>query len=52
MNEEKQLVDVSKQPIVFYGYISFSIFFLYAVAVLILMYSKQLSFSSLLFVYL
>jgi len=37
MNEEKQPVDVSKQPIVFYGYISFSIFFPSIVAVLILM---------------
>jgi len=27
MNEEKQLVDVSKQLIVFSGYISFSFFF-------------------------
>ena len=52
MNEEKQPVDVSKQPIVFGGYISFSIIFLSTVVVVILMYSKQLSFSSLLFVYL
>jgi len=37
MNEENQPVDVSKQPIVFYGYISLSIFFLSVVAVLILM---------------
>jgi len=28
MNEEKQSVDVPKQPIVFGGYICFSIFFL------------------------
>jgi len=37
MNEEKQSVDVSKQPIVFCAYISFAIFFLSAVVVLILM---------------
>jgi len=37
MNEEKQLVDVSKQSIIFGSYISFSIFFLVVVAVLILM---------------
>jgi len=37
VNEEKQLVDVSKQPIGFGGYISFSIFFLSVVVVLILM---------------
>jgi len=37
MNEEKQPVDVSKQPIVFGGYICFSIFFLSVVAALILM---------------
>jgi len=37
MNEEKQPVDVSKQPIVFCGYIRFSIFFLSVVAALILM---------------
>jgi len=37
MNEEKQPVDVSKQPIIFCGYISFLIFFLSAVPVLILM---------------
>jgi len=33
MNEEKQTIDVSKQPIVFCGYISFSIFFLSAFAI-------------------
>jgi len=37
MNEEKQLIVSSKQPIVFRGYISFSIFFHSVVAVLILM---------------
>jgi len=37
MNEEKQSVDVSKEPIVFCGYISFSIFFLSVLVVLILM---------------
>jgi len=37
MNEEKQSVDVSKQPIVFCGYIFLKILFLSAVATLILM---------------
>jgi len=41
MNEEKQPFDVSKQPIVFSGYISFLCF---CFCCLILMYSKQFSF--------
>jgi len=50
MNEEKQSVDVSKQPIVFL--VDVSVLSFCCFCYLILMYSKQLSCLSLVFVYL